>query len=212
MPTLLSESVVSIEFADLARRRPIDRPTRSLLRHKGWHQSGVLAYIAREVGWLKPGEPLEDELPGRLALGIMWEEFYFSLEPSTTIWQPGEVVKDRIAMNADGIGPWKGAGRNERAVMVETKCTEKKVREGEEFLQEKMWMYQGMNYLSGYGPIGYDGDELSSIVRYVVNFYRGDYRGSGPIVKEYAVEFGEEEVKSAWRLMLKYRDRTEKEG
>lgn len=203
MPELLSESIINLEFADLYSRRPINRPEKPLERYKGWHQSGVLAYIARQVGWLKAGERLEEELPGRMALGIMWEEFFFSMEPATTIWQPGEVVVDEIAMNCDGRQPWTYRGKK-YDVITETKCTEKKVRSGEEFLQERLYLYQGMNYVYGY--------KTDPIVRWVINFYRGNYMGSGPIVKEFVVKFSAGEVDNSWALMRKFRDRAPREA
>ena len=202
MPELLAEHEVKLEFADLYKRRPIERPDRPLSRHRGWHQSGVLGYIARQVGWLKANEKLEDEIPGRMSLGIMWEEFYFSLEPPSTIWQPGEVVVDEIAMNCDGRQPWTYKGRT-YDIIAETKCTEKKIRTGEEFLHERLYLYQGMNYVYGYGT--------DPIVRWIINFYRGDYCGSGPIIKEFVVRFTQSEIDSAWALMMKFRDRAPRE-
>ena len=197
MPTLLSERELTLEFADLARRQSIERPPHPLARHKGVHQSGILAWIAREVGWLKPGEPLEEDCPWRMALGVMWEEFYFSLLDDGTVWQPGEMVVDGIAVNCDGIGLWQ-----EETALVETKCTEKKVRSGEDFLLERMWMYQGLAYCRCYG---------ARIVRWVICFYRGDWAGSGPVVKEYVVRFEESEVTSAWSMYLKFREKAEVE-
>ena len=201
MPTLLSERTLTIDFSDLDNRKPIERSsTGTLPRHPGVHQSGVLAWIAREVGWLKPGVPLEEEMPWNMAMGVMWEEFYFSLllsvEPDV-IWQPGEVVTDGIAVNCDGLGWWDGD-----TALLETKCMKKKVRSGEDFLQDRLWMYQGMAYCHCYRVL---------VVRWVILFYDGDYAGSGPVVKEYVVRFSEEEIRNAWAMYVKFRDKAEPE-
>ena len=93
MPTLIDESVVSLEFVDLTARQPIARPTKPLSRAPGVHQSGIIKYIAEKIGKLKPGEPLEEEMPTLIALGYAWEEFAVSLYPEI-VWQPGERVVD----------------------------------------------------------------------------------------------------------------------
>jgi len=198
VPVLLSARTITLEFADLFKRRPIVRPAKPSSRYPGAHQSDILAYIARKIGELKPGEELEEDMPWRMAMGNMWEEFYFSLLPDSD-WQPGEIVQDGIAVNADGItsgfpvGFIAGQpdGRVE-TIIEETKCTEKKFRTGDQFLSEWMWMHQGRAYCYVYGP---------RIVRWTVMFYRGDYRGSGPIVGEYIVEFSDKEVQQTWGML-----------
>lgn len=195
MPVLLDERIITLEFADLHHRSPIVRPTQPPTRDPGMHQSDILAYIARNIGELKPGEPLEEDMPWRMALGVMWEEFYFSLIPESD-WQPGEIVQDGIAVNCDGItsaecisiNPW---GEN---LIEETKCTEKKVKTGEEFLAEWMWMHQGRAYGETYSP---------EIVRWSIMYYRGNYAGSGPICKQYTVRFSPREIKQTWQMLLK---------
>ena len=60
---------------DLAYRQPIHRPTKPLSRAPGVHQSGIIKYISEKVGKLKPGEPLEEEMPTLIALGYALERF-----------------------------------------------------------------------------------------------------------------------------------------
>jgi len=33
----------------------------------------------------------EERMPWRMAMGVMWEEFYFSML-ADSVWQPGEMV------------------------------------------------------------------------------------------------------------------------
>src|SRR5215471_7406329 len=104
MPDLIFERDLRFEFSDLERRRPLVRPPAPPPRAPGAHQSDILHYIAVEkVHLMKPGEPLEEDIPEEVAEGIMWEEFYFSIA-SDTDWQPGEAVRDGIAVNCDGVG------------------------------------------------------------------------------------------------------------
>jgi hypothetical protein len=201
MPVLLAENIVQLEFSDLWKRRPIDRPDRPLSRSPGHHQSGVLRYIALKVGWLKSGEALEEDMPWRMAMGTMFEEFYFSLL-TTAIWQPGEQIKDGIASNCDGINIIEVPTLGETHVIEETKCTEMKVKTGEDFLGLPLYMHQGREYCFVYGP---------RVVRWSILFYRGAYDGLGPVCKQYIIKFSDRECLQTHDLLLKYRDETEPE-
>ena len=194
MPTLLNESIVSISFDDEDRR--VNLVHKPKPRYPGIHESDILQYVAYEVGWLKQGERQEEDYPWRWAMGKAWEEYWFSLPwaQEATEWQPGEIVKDEIAGNADGLTSDDTWG----ILIEETKCTEKKVKTGEELLGERMWMHQGMSYCYLYN---------TQVVRWVPQFYRGDYRGSGPIVKTYTVLFSQTEILQNWSMLRKYRDR-----
>lgn len=213
MPTLLDERRLIIEFSDLYRRRPLRRPLVPSERYEGAHQSDILAYVARKAGHLKPGERLEEEIPERMFMGIMFEEMYFSLVPDVE-WQPGEVVEDEIAVNADGIGRIgvedkdTSADREPEGQMEtyieETKCTEKKIRTGEEMLEEFMWMHQGRSYCYAYGKQYVDPIRL---VRWTIWYYRGDWRGSGPVCMQYLVRFSDKEVEQTWAMLKKNKDK-----
>src|SRR5580704_17555079 len=100
---VLSIRQISLEFSDLARRRPVSIPETPLRRAPGLHLSDVLRHVAVKVGKLHAGERLEEDYSWRMAMGNMWEEFYFSLHPEH-VWQPGETTVDGIAMNCDGLG------------------------------------------------------------------------------------------------------------
>ena len=209
MPVLLREATLSVEMSDLLERTPINRKKQEH-RSPGLHVSGVLKPVAVGLGVLKAGEKLEEEYPWRCAMGNMFEEYIFSLPPlNTSKWQPGERCKDKIYGTADGLGwvalnmrqtkagIWTYEKRNlTYTCLDETKCTEKKVRSGEDFISYSdnwMWLYQCAAYCALYGQ---------QIVRWVVLFYRGDWRGSGPVCKEYVVYFSEKEIDGAWKMIL----------
>lgn len=197
MPTLLKAERLIIEFKDLNARRPLERPEEPPARDPGAHQSEILAYVARNIGKLKAGEKLEEDIPERMLMGYMWEEFYFSML-TNVIWQPGEAVEDGIAVNCDGIGA--GGGEDvcwAEEWVEETKCTSKKVKTGEEFLEEWMWMHQGRAYGYVYGP---------KVVRWAILYFMGDYRGSGPVIMRYTVQFSDKEVEQTWRMLTKNKD------
>ena len=198
---VLSIRRINLEFSDLASRRPLEIPAEPLARSPGIHLSDILKHIGRKIGKLKPGERLEEDYPWRMAMGNMWEEFYFSLHPSY-LWQPGEQVIDGVAMNADGLrlGP---------AALIDTKCTECKVVGTAEELEEKFsynwWVYghQARGYCHGY--------EVDTFVWPVLH-YRGDWRGSGPVVMEYEVRFSPVEILQTWEMVMRFKEEVEEEG
>jgi hypothetical protein len=200
MPTVLSIRQITLELSDLARRRPLTIPDKPLARSPGLHQSDILKYAAVKIGKLAASARLEEEYPWRMAMGNMWEEFYFSLRPEYA-WQPGEITVDGVGMNADGVGIRETDERMD-AIIVETKCTEcKALTSAEELLgkfSDNWWVYQhqGRSYLYGYGP---------RVVLWSMLHYRGDWKGSGPIVMEYAVEFNESEVEQTWAMVQRYK-------
>ena len=203
MPTVLSIRRIGLEFSDLIARRPIEIPDRPLPRHRGFHQSYILRHIAVKTGKLAPGERLEEDCPWRMAMGHMWEEFYFSLKPDY-VWQPGEMVVESsgglVAMNCDGLGDPRVPGV-EGVALIETKCTECKIVQSADDLLEKFgknwWVYhhQARAYCHGYGP---------RVVVWPMLHYRGDWQGSGPVVMEYAVRFTDLEVEQTWDMIGRY--------
>jgi hypothetical protein len=203
MPTILDVREIKLEFRDLMARQPLTHEKQK--RAPGHHLSGILAHIGQQIGKIDKQTITEElgldrEYSWRWALGIMWEEFWFSLQPNT-VWQPGQLSKDGIWVNGDGLtaDPIEVLPLlpNGTLLVEETKCTEKKVREPEEFLQEWMWMHQGRGYCKVYGP---------SITRYTVMYYRGNYKGSGPIVMQYTIGFEQKEIDATWNMLLRFRD------
>ncbi len=209
MPEVLSIRQIALEFADLYRRKPIERPPQPLSRFPGPHQSDILAFIARKIGKLKPGERLEEEMPWRMALGVMWEEFYFSLHPDR-IWQPGEQVVDGVAANPDGLGTITHVDVPEGMMdsgeywnsMEETKATSKKaIFDAAELLEAFsdgwwMWQHQVRTYCHVYGV---------EVVRWSNMHLHGNYVIREPIAVEYIVRFTEEECRGSWAMVQKWK-------
>jgi hypothetical protein len=207
VPILLAESVLDLQRQDLAHRSPIHRPEREHARTPGVHLSGVLVKVAESIGVLKPGEPIEEDLPLRVVAGHMWEEFAVSLYPGI-VWQPGETCVDGVWMTPDGLeadcylyqmigGAYTNPNPIIRAdALHEFKCTWKKVRSGPDLLAEWYWMAQGKGYCKGYGV---------RHVKWHVFYVNGDYHNSGPIYKTYTVEFSEKEIEQSWRMVLNHK-------
>ncbi len=204
MPTLISEKVIQLEFVDLARRTQlIGRPASPRPRTAGVHQSGVLQYIAQKIGVLKPEERDEEDYPLLWALGQAWEEYIFSFYPEID-WQPGEVTKDGISGNADGLSvdlsyefdsvPWDPL----ELIVEEAKSTYKATATGEQFVKDpKWWMYrmQGGAYCHLY---------QAEIVRWHVAHLRGDYQAFGPIFKQYVLRYSAREVRQIWSMLVSH--------
>lgn len=218
MATIIDDRTIILQVSDILLRVPLQR--RGTARYKGHHISRIIAKVAESTGKLDPQIVLE-ELGGdrdyswRWALGVMFEEFWFSLHPDTE-WQPGELVKDGIAGNCDGISdvsefaltdPSWVVGGDEAVgltVIEETKCTEQKVKLAEEFMDTStgsgfLRMHQGRSYCYLYG---------ADIVRWTVLYYRGDWRGFGPVCRQYTVRFEEREIRQTWEMLKQWKDRS----
>lgn len=214
MPVLLDERVITLEFADLEKRRPITRPDLPPRRADGLHQSGILAYIARKIGKLKVGEKLEEDMPTIFALGFAWEEWCVSLYPEIE-WQPGERTMDGISVNCDGTS-YQNIERgsyDSRCGKVDTwidalqveefKFTFKGTRTGPEFLDEWLWVHQGREYCHQYG---------ARRERWHVLHVRGDYKSFGPIYKTYTLGFSDQECLSTHKMLLAHMEAARIDG
>ena len=203
MPKLLEETEIRLELADLVRMTPLHKPTRNGVvvepaRSEGVHLSDILRYIAVKSHMLKPGEPLENEYPLRMAVGLAWEWFCFALYPSVC-HQPGEIEVDRVFMSPDGfaddIGPQ----------IEEAKATWLKTMNGDALLEKALWLWQGMGYAKALS---------ARLVRWHVLYVNGDYnwhRGGEPRYIRYLVEFSQAEIDSNWRMVLGSRDKAARE-
>lgn len=210
MPTLLEETDIKLDFADLAKRHPVVRPHvngKSVVqaeRAAGVHQSGVLQYIARAIKILKPDERDEEEYPLIWALGQAWEEFAASLYPEME-WQPGEVELNGIWRTCDGLNtadaPWLDI--DGEPMLEEFKATYKRLRTGAEFLKEWMWMHQGRGYCSAYQV---------RLCRWHVFYVKGDYQTFGPVYRRYLVRFTDQEIEQTEAMLVKNRDHSRAEG
>lgn len=205
MPTLIREIEVGIEFAELYHRHHV-LPTYQP-RNVGTHLSEIIKHVAVATKRLKPGDPFEDEIPLRMAVGMAWEEFAVTLHRDM-VSQPGEMCRDDIYMTPDGIQPMpddivsmpqlSGYVDSTQLLVGEFKATWKRVREGKEFLQEWYWMSQGMGYLAGF-------QHMYTMPFHLVEWhvlYVNDYRYNGPVYKRYLVFFTQKEIDNNWAMML----------
>jgi len=198
MPKLLEETRVLIEKADWDSRSPV-RP-RKLVRSPGIHVSNVLRVIAQSQGMLRVIEDLDKEEKDRLLwfLGMCWEEGCVSLYPEIN-WQPGELKRDGVYMNIDGLLINQGPDCHRQ--IEEFKYTSKKVQRGKDFLADWLRMQQGLAYCAGWG---------ANLVRWHICYYRGNYYAPDaqgnktdgmPEYWRYVVEFSDSEVESTWDMI-----------
>ena len=107
MPTLISETDVKLERADLFRRVPLPRSVSGdgflipPARTPGLHLSGLLRYVAQKskiTAYIN--DVAEEDLPIRWMLGQVFEEFAASLFPT---WCGNRMSADTpLIMNCDG--------------------------------------------------------------------------------------------------------------
>lgn len=191
--TILEELEIRLEFSDMARRSPLPRLAtpdgfiEQLPRSAGVHMSGILKPLAIAAKQLKPMEQLEEEYPLMWALGVAWEEFVASLYPGMD-WQPGELVVDGIAMNADGLN-W--LDKWDAACVEEMKSTYRSSTFP--FKDEWTKLVQGKAYCYGYGP---------RIVRWHSCHLRGDYKSFGPSYVRRTIQFTDKEVEQTWNMLV----------
>lgn len=203
---------ITLEVSDLSRRWSLGGQRYTAAgeliqppRTPGVHLSGVLYRVAVSIGVLRPGEPIEEDLPTICAMGFMWEEFAASLYRGMD-YQPGETCLDGVYMTCDGINLLTAERGEEELVVEEFKFTQKKLLEPEDFLGgDKAWYYraQGQGYCAGYG---------AELVRWHVMFVRGDYRALGPVYRRYLVRFSEKEIKENWEMVKRNKAGARAEG
>lgn len=202
---VLEATEIRIELADLERRCFHPRPP--FKRSPGLHLSQILRWMAIKMRILKPGEPLEEDLPNIMALGMAWEEFAATLYPDM-VWQPGEVQYDGIYMNPDGISTLeipdsKGVTFSYRAVLDEFKFTSKKVRSASQLKEEWLWMNQLMNYQLALG---------ADLSRLHVMYYNGTWEGRRePVYMRYLIQFDRSELESSRQAVVKWKGKVEPE-
>jgi len=198
VPTLLSETEVKLEWSDLATRKP--RRERVLVRASGDHLKAIVVHALSKAGLLDCRE--DDFGPLYAALGVAWEYFAVSLYPDMD-WQPGEVEKDGVFGNPDGLSlAADGSG-----VLEEFKLTWKSRRPHEEssvrVCVERQWMWQLSGYLYMMGL---------TRARLHVFYVNGDYRPPRPRYFVYEIEFDKADLARFWQnVVLTNRETAPKE-
>lgn len=209
MPTLISETEVRLERADLARRIVLPRSVDSAgyivpaTRTPGLHLSGLLKYVAAKskitsyIADAAEEEAIErGEMPLRWFLGQAWEEAAVSLYPEM-IWQPCE-LDDPIIMNCDGLMYEDHDG--EQATVQEFKLKRAKRTTAQKFLSNWIFMQQGLGYCLGYGA-----QYVCWHVCYLFEF-------PDPVYIKYLVRFEQAELDSMARMIEVNREKAIAEG
>jgi hypothetical protein len=190
MPTLISETDVRLERADLLRRVVLPRSVSSdgfivpPARTPGLHLSGLLRYVAQKskiTAYIN--DVAEEDLPIRWMLGQVFEEFAASLFPDM-VWQPYE-CQSPLIMNCDGISVLPDG-----LLLREFKFNRAKKYSGADLLKKKtVWMWQGMGYCLGYGATRVQW-EVMSVMEW-----------PDPLWTQYLVEFSEKELEGMQRMI-----------
>ena len=193
-------------------------------RSSGVHLSGILRKMALKYGKLPAeyassnlGQLIRDtafEDAGRVpqlvkaAFGMAWEDWIVRHVGSWCpgfIHQPGELIRDNIRGNLDGIS-FNDAGQ---PVVHEFKFTFKSMSRS--IADEWLWLAQ----ITGYAALvreylGQSCTEAFLHVAYAMGDYsRGD--GSGPKYQPYRILMEEEEVERAWGEIVKHAAEAEPE-
>ena len=194
---LLDKTEVKIELRDLLNRTPVQQTIRRGKivpdqRSTLPHLMDILKRCAVQARIMKPGEPLEEDLPNRMMLGMAFEEFAVSLYPEM-IWKPGEEIVEGVAMNADALSLYGGGRGPERLIIDDFKYTKIKVQEGDLILKKWIYMQQLRGYCKGYE---------ARLGRLHCMHVDGDYKKRRePIYMRYLIEFSDQDVESTWRLV-----------
>lgn len=192
---LISESVVQMQLSDLQSNRVHRCPPIMTPRASGVHLSGILRFIAIQTGYLKLGvestrADFEDDFPLIMMMGMFFEEGMASMYPDM-IWQPGEMTRDGISGNMDGLSEYEG-----EPIIDEFKFTKKSSRYP--VTEQWMWIQQGLGYCNLY--------QLARLVRFNVLHINGNYKERDPVLRRSIVEFTERDLQLGWAMLLKYRD------
>lgn len=149
----------------------------------------------------------------RIAAGLAWEEWYGNQVPDINFHGIGELNRDRIIGTPDGLKfePQTGEG-----VVPEIKYTWKSSRSDREdplerLMKEYPWTCQICSYcrLCTVGPVKlwHQGnvtlasDNLVRKGELHVFWSNGNYKGSGPELRVYGIEFTPEEVLANWNVI-----------
>jgi len=200
-------------------------PGQELPRADGLHLSTILRAIGISTGLMKDYDALAEEgEPGvgmsillvgekvwlthdMMAVGLAWEAWLFRRLRGVE-WQPGEIERDGIHMNPDGVSygvEWRGAGANKGkvvdALLEECKFTYQGTNGGREDIG---WYRkaQMMGYCRGLGMWDVDAGE-PAFARVWMLHVNGNYREQrwAQLVR-YWCEWQPGEVVGNWKAVL----------
>lgn len=184
----------------------MDTELAPLARHPGLHVSTILRDIGTRTGIMKDFAPCQEDqglvhahgMNYMMMAGLAWESWLFR-RVSGIIWQPGEMVVDNIAMNADGFGevvwPDNRSPFYNKTVdcLFECKVTWQSVANPE--LPGWYRIAQIMAYCHGFG--------ITHAQLYIKHM-RGDYKlDFGPQMYRWDLEFTAKEVTDNWAMIVR---------
>jgi len=138
-------------------------------------------------------------------VGLAWESWYGPQVPEINFHGIGELSKRGIIGTPDGL---KIKPATRALVIPEIKFTFKSSRDDREDPQERIrkeypWTAQIASYcaLATTGPVEVDNQNLVTDGELHVFWANGNYKGSGPQLRVYEIEFSREEIVANWRVI-----------
>lgn len=155
-------------------------------RSKGLHLTDIIQDMLLVLGkdYKGPDNPLWAEV------GFVWEELLSMAWGSALGARPGEVELDGVVMSPDGLDRAHG-------ILEEYKATWRSTNTVKTPCDEWKWMTQVKAYCKALGV---------TTVRFRILYLMGDYRGSGPVYKEFFIEFTSQELDDNWNMLSLHRD------
>jgi hypothetical protein len=196
---------VNLEEIHIEIAKPGSGLPRSDARETGkLHVSDVIRYIMSVSGMTKGATEWEHD-PLTLAgeLGFMWEDILGWAYADRAGIRPGEFEKDGLVGSPDGLGEsvahaiaaGKLSSVPEPGALAdyEYKCTWKSVRNSPD--DNWYWMTQFKAYAHMI--------DTNVVILFALYLF-GDWKGHGPIDKQFRIEYSNRELKENWSMLLKH--------
>lgn len=173
-----------------------------LPRSSGIHVSSVIRYVYLAMNSKPEDGPIDYAAMCQFEKGFIWEEALSRAFADRHVVRPGEIVKDEVAGNPDGLE------YSDAKILVwlkglnlwveEYKCTTKSA--GRELSEEKDWLW--INQVKCYCAM-----VNTLYARFWILHICGNYRDiREPLPKIVEIAFTQEEVDSAWRMVMNHKD------
>lgn len=165
------------------------------------HLSDVAHYIDHKMGLSKRNKSTNQwNMMAAAEVGFLWEDVLSLVLANRYAARIGEVELDGIVGSPDGVSDndplkvWP-------IVDEEYKATWRSINKDPESIW--YWMCQFKSYCKMLGV-------RVTVLR--VLYINGDYKGSGPLAKQFRLEFSEMELDENWAMILNHRDEMLRKG
>jgi hypothetical protein len=162
-------------------------------RSSGTHLTQIIRSIQDDLGMSKKAAGWEMNTCANI--GFLWEDAFstaYADYHSKLIMRPGELVSDEgIIMSPDGLGP--DPFEQVPIANHEYKCTWRS--SNKEPTGDFYWDTQFKCYCKGL---------MTTVTVLHVMYVNGDYKGSGPLEKHFRLEYSEQEIDTAWGMVVKH--------